>query len=261
MEEENNEKSISPEDQLKSFNHHLSQIGLSSIIDYSFLEFAQFKSREMIKNFKNNLNFLFELVLGNDNDRTFPYATWLEKIKIRKFEIKEDPDEQIKEKYIYVVWLTKPSEKWLERNILSPGDFHLYFLDVVKPKDYESSYSAEGLYRVIDQKRGQTYFLNLNTREDAHQNGMIILLFITPNHIISFHIEKLVLNDDIESQGGISKWVDLENKIIQREVQEFAIFRLPEGNFVLTPEQAIEMERVETLDNIDESNECEMCGG
>lgn len=245
------------EPKVEDFTNFLVGIGLQHKVDYVFLQYAQLKSREMIKQMKENtLNFMFDLAVTDYSDRFFPLATWLEKINTKNFIINDDPDsEQLtQDKNYHILWHTAPSKIFQTREILTPNDFHLYFLDVVKPKNYEENFSAEELYRVIDQKRGQTYFLVINNRRSSHQDGMFIVLFINDKHIIPFHIPKKTLHGTYDENGAFSSWVALDERFEHQVVNEFAIFSLPDGNFVLSKEEALKLEEKEN------ETDCEMCG-
>lgn len=257
VEEINDETNQNDQPKVEDFTNFLMGIGLRNKVDYVFLEYAQIKSREMVKGMSDNtLNFMFNLAVNEFSDRFFPLASWLEKITIKNFVISDDIDSNnlTKDKTYHLLWHTSPSKNFATRDILSPNDFHLYFLDVIKPKNYETAYSAEELYRVIDQKRGQTYFLVLNDRKSSHQDGIFIVLFINTKHIISFHIPKYSMNGTYDENGSFSNWISLDERFDHQVVNEFAIFSLPEGNFVLSKEEALNMESKEN------ETDCEMCG-
>lgn len=239
---------------IRNYSSNLQKIGLNSAIDYTFFRFSQIKSQELFKNSESNkLNFLFNLCVGEYPDRKFPLVTWHEKIPNKQFFINNDPDGEVsKDLNYHVLWITYPSKEFETREILQPTDFHLYFLDVIKPKSIDERFSAEELYKEIDKKRGETYFITLNERTSSHNDGTIVMLFVTDKHIIVFNLPKPVFEGAYEDNGEISIWISQEERFKREIIYEKAIFALPEFGFV-TP--------INELDNSSKNEtDCEMCG-
>jgi len=244
----------------KTFSDFLEFIGLSNPIDYTFLDYSMHKSRENVISFKEDLNFFFHLILKEveDSDHPFPMATWCEKISEEYFDTNTETPDEVKTRKKIVLWTTLPSDKWPTREVLNFNQFHLYFLDVIKPLQH---FSAEELYRVIDQKRGEVYFLTIGSRKNVTGDKTLIILFITSKYIVSFHVPE---HKDFET-GSYSKWVSLTEKFELKYINEFQLFRLPEGNLVMSKEEVEKVKQTEELDTemkletytIDE---CESCG-
>lgn len=219
----------------KVVNDFLRTIGLVQPIDYIFMDYAMTTNRKLISLNKEPLHFLFHVIMGGgEEERPFPYCSFLELASSRHASVSEAGEEEFKTIQRYIIYNFCPSETWDQRTIHSFADFHLYFLDVIKPIVNQS---AEELYQVIDIKRGETFFLMFGNHQ---ANEKIIVLFVTAKQIIAFHIPRPQLNPD--EYGYPCKWISLEIPCVSLPQTEFAIFELPEHNLVLT-EQGLDTKR------------------
>lgn len=232
-----------------SMESFLNEMALQNPIDYLFHNFAIQKSREVIAKANDHLQFLFHLMTTQELEqieRPFPRCCFLEKGVWKKF----SDEKGLEEIPLNVLWTFIPSEEWETRAQLPFTDFHLYFIDVMKPNYH---YSAEELYRIFDSKRGERYFLNSGTRADSEDRKFHIL-FITDKGIIAFHVPELVIDDVVESEKFTSKWTSLSVPNILQYVKEFAYFELP-STYLVSSES--EIEKMEQDDK--ETNECKDC--
>jgi hypothetical protein len=216
----------------------LDHMGLSTPIDYLFQSFAISKSRQMIKTVEDNLTFLFHLIKTEDlkKEIPFPHAAFIERV------YSQSPDELDK----YIIWSTAESENWEKRKPLPFTDFHLYFLDVLKPN---FQYSAEEIYRIFDAKRGESYFLNNGPRNNSTDRKFHVL-FITTKVIVCFQIPECRFNEIKPEEEFICKWVSMSSKTTVRVVGEFAVFELPNFDIVSTPEEKQEMKEFFEADTV-----------
>lgn len=209
--------------QISSF---LKVVGLVQPIDYIFLDYAMNQNRNAISKTETPLHFLFEVVLGSkQGESEFPYSTFLEKVRHKFFDNETD---SFKEEFRYVLYNFCPSDTWQSRVPLSFSDFHIYYLDVLKPVVNQS---AEELYSLFDMKRGETYFLMFG---DRSVHDKLIVLFVRETKIIVFHIPPMLL--DLSEICHICKWVSLEIPVISSQIHEHFVFELPPTNLVLTEE-------------------------
>lgn len=205
------------EQQIQQF---LRVVGLVQPIDYIFLDYAMTRNRKEISNSKQPLHFLFHVVMGAEGEeRAFPYCSFLELCNYK-----------ISNMQRYVIYNLSPSDSWKTRPVAPFTDFHLYFLDVLKPCINQS---AEELYQIIDIKRGETFFLIFGDREKTE---FLSVLFVTAKHIVVFHIYRPVPLDPCFDHPYICKWVDTEIPCVGSPQHEYAIFELPDSNLVLTEE-------------------------
>lgn len=257
----------------------LPQIGLFSSIDLIFLNNAQANSRKMIEGFTNELNFIFPLLLLKMEDRNYPLSSWLEKTELKYFDpdsISSDPDEITKIKSLYIMWVTKASENYKNRIIQSAGDFHLFFVDVIIPHTGDEKFSIEEIYKQFDLHRGESYWLQIGSRKNNHQNGRIYALFIDHEHnnIVVYKIDKYIPEGKVDEIGTISRFVNLEDKLTIQYIEETAIFKMANNSYVYTKEQVEEIKNAidsenfvpgsfeeEKIEVVYEEPECEMCGG
>jgi hypothetical protein len=209
-------------------NQFLRTIGLGQPIDYIFLDYAMSQNRKIISQSKEPLVFMFHVIMGSENDeKPFPYCSFLELVNHKHIAtIGEVAEEDFKSISRYVIYNFCPSETWASRPVSSFSDFHLYFLDVLKPMVNQS---AEELYQIIDVKRGETFFLTFG---DHISYPFISVLFITAKQIVVFHVKKPDLKKDDYSY--ICKWVSCDIPAISVHQHEYGIFELPEKNLVLT---------------------------
>lgn len=221
------EKSQLTEEQLvvareaeKKFNNILNGIGLSTPVDYIFLDFAIQKSRMALKNLDDKLHFLFHTCSKTEmeaGDRLFPNSMFLEKCSYRHFNVEKQQTEDVEE---LIMWVLQPSEQWKTRNILPFTDFHLYFNEVIKPL-YD--YSAEDIYRILDDRKEEFFFISHGSRTSS-ESKRIITLFISKDHIIVFHFDFVDVEKIPKSEKFMSRWISLFHPICLQEIHEYAIF-------------------------------------
>lgn len=212
----------------------LDSIGLQTPIDYIFLDFAVQKSRSSMREVVDQPAFLFHTIRSKESledEKPFPHSVFIEKFSQKGFINSEDGSIKTSEQYI--MWNLVPSTEWEKREILSFGDFHLYFIDVLKPM---FGYSAEELYKIFDQKKGDMFFL---VQGHHSINDKCIILFITKRNIIVFHVPKFEIVDKVENKF-LSKWISMDIPTEIQELHEYAIFELPSQNLVLTTEETNE---------------------
>ena len=220
----------------------LNMVGLSTPIDYVFLEYAQSKSRKLINDNNNVLNFLFSLVIKESQDgRQFPLGNWIEKVPVRHFEISEDPD-VVKEKNVFILWTSAPSENWEKRDILPITDFHLYVLDILKNV---TDMTAEELYTILDIKRGADYFLIFGSRSSSYEKGLMVILSVNKDQILVFHVPKFDFNDTDINTGVRSQWISTTENLLVKQIKEYAVFKMPEGYLVLSEEEVLKRRQEE----------------
>lgn len=217
-------------------------IGLASPLDYCFLNFAQSKSRQNIDNGKEALQFLFHLSSREDleSKRPFPKSMFLEKLRY---------GETTKN----VLYTLIPSPTWNERETHSFGDFHLYFMDHMKPS---TPYSVEEIYKILDEKRGhgEKYFVTSGDRVQS-SDKKIHILFVTAQCILAFVVEEFA--DEPDDEYFSSKWISFTEQAVIRVIHEVDVFEFPDHYLVMTEEEAqnshiTEMETGEP--------ECKECG-
>lgn len=211
-------------------NKFLHTVGLIQPIDYIFMDYAMTQTREKVKKSTEVLHFLFHVIMGSETDvQPFPYCSFLELASHRYVNsVSESSEQDFKTLQRYIIYNFCPSESWKTRPVAPFSDFHLYFLDVLKPM---IQHSAEELYQIIDTKRGETFFLLFG---DHTANDFISVLFVLKDRIIVFHIMRPTLTAD--EYAYFCKWISTEIPTISRPQHEYAIFALPEGNLVLTDE-------------------------
>lgn len=233
MSEESNETKTEVETiEVKKVNHFLQILGLVTPLDYLFLDHAMNMHREAIqKNNKVSLQFLFQLILGrNESDLNFPFSSFLEKVTFRY----ADPESEkltFKETERFIITNFVPSEHWKDLEPRPFSDFHLYYLDILKPITKQS---AEDLYALFDSKRDETFFLVFGDRKD---NEFLVVLFVHKKLLTVFHVPPF--ENKLTDVGHICKWVHTEIPTFQRQLSEYGSFKLPETNLVLT-EQGVE---------------------
>lgn len=222
----------------KKFENVLSMVGLQTPIDYIFLDFALQKSRQNLTTVADSLHFLFHTVSQQDLDtaeRPFPYSIFIEKYNMNQ---EDQFDDKVQHPSHLVMWSLTPSDLWKTRVILPFTDFHLYFQEVVKPL---YGYSAEDLYRLFDQKRGELFFVTHGTRSST-ESKRIITLFVTAKHIVVFHFDAIDVSLIKKEEQFMSKWISLNYPVSLQSVSEYAIFHLPERNLVMTKEEVEQSE-------------------
>lgn len=214
-------------------NQFLKTLGLVQPIDYIFLDYAMSQNRKALASAKEPLIFMFHVIMGSEKDaRPFPYCSFLELVNHRYIPtIGEVAEQDYQTLTRYVIHNFCPSESWNERPVSPFSDFHLYFLDVLKPMVNQS---AEELYQIIDIKRGETFFLTFG---DHVSFPFISVLFVTAKQIVVFHVKKPEISE--ADYSYICKWVSTEIRTVSKNQNEYGIFELPEQNLVLT-EQGVE---------------------
>lgn len=208
-------------------NLFLKAIGLETPLDYLFLDHAMSMHQSAVmKNDKITLQFLFQLMIGKEeNDKNFPYSSFLEKIIFRY----ADPEAEtatFREIPRFIVSHFVPSAQFKEKKIQSFSDFHLYYLDILKPITKQS---AEELYALIDSKKDETFFLVFGNRQE---DPFIVVLFFYQKLITTFHV--LPFESSVKDVGHVCKWIHSEIPTFQRQVFEYGVFQLPDTNLVLT---------------------------
>lgn len=211
----------------KRFDSMLSYMGLQTPIDYIFLDFALQKSRMNLSTVTDSLHFLFHTIKKQDLEhiRPFPYSIFIEKCTYRKF------DEIIQttcDREELIMWSLCPTSKWDSRDVLPFTDFHLYFMDVIKPL---YSYSVEDIYRLLDERKEDLFFVTHGTRT-SHETKRIVTLFVTKDHIVAFHFDPVEVADIPQSEKFLSKWISLDLPISLHTINEFAIFERPKFQIV-----------------------------
>lgn len=225
----------------KKFENVLGMVGLQTPIDYIFLDFALQKSRQNLATVSDSLHFLFHTVSQHDLDhaeRPFPFSIFMEKYKTRVFKETEAETEEEEE---LVMWSLVPSEKYKTRTVLPFTDFHLYFQDIIRPL---YGYSAEDLYRLLDQKKGQLFFVTHGTRSST-ESKRIVTLFVTGKNIIAFHFDPVDVTKTKKEEKFMSKWISLNLPVSLQSLEEYAIFEMPNHNLVMTEDEVKESERME----------------
>jgi hypothetical protein len=238
IQEETKSEAANADEPKKTFSMEsfLKEMGLETPIDYLFHNFAIQKSRDAISKAKENFQFLFHLLTNSELDnepRPFPRCCFLESGEWKMF----DNDKGLTSTPLNVLWTFVPSEEWETREQLPFTDFHLYFIDVIKPNHH---YSAEELYKIFDSKRGERYFLNSGTRADSDDRKYHIL-FITDKGIIVFHVPEIDITTIKEEEKFMSLWTSLKTPNILQYVKEFAYFELPSSYLVTSPSEISKM--------------------
>lgn len=220
----------------KKFEDVLCMVGLQTPIDYIFLDFAIQKSRQNLTAVSDSLHFLFHTVSQHDldhADRPFPFSIFIEKYQTTNLsELDSKQGEEL------VMWSLIPSEQWKNRTVSPFTDFHLYFQDVLRPL---YGYSAEDLYRLFDQKRGQLFFVTHGTRSST-ESKRIVTLFVTAKNIIVFHFDPVDVSEIKKEDKFMSKWVSTSLPISLQSLSEYAIFELPQRNLVMSDGEIKESE-------------------
>lgn len=245
-------------DFLDMISKTLPSIGLFSPIDIVFLEHFQLVSKHMISEFKNELNNIFRVVVDQQEDRQFPFVSWLEKVDNNNFTINEDPDLENGENFSYVLWVTTQSKNWKTRTIESPGDFHLYFLEEIRSPEDVDRFSIKTLYEEFDKRKGEEYFLNIGSRKNTHKNGTIFSLYVSDKQIVVFKIEKFTTTEE----GVISRFVSDKHKLFIKHIEEVAVFSKNETQFVNKTVEFVEEKNEINNHYIEKSDDdfCESCG-
>ena len=244
--EETNENFVLTQENFPKF---LSEVGLETPVDYIFNNYAMIQSRQRIEKGPNdNLIFLFHLVTDSmlKENRTFPRCAFIEKEK------KDDNP-------LYIFWTFSPSVRWETRDIRSFEDFHYYFMTVMRPN---YTYSAEELYKVLNDKRGESYFLNHGSRSNS-EDGNFHILFVTPKSIVAFNVPRVDVNDIPKKEFFYSKWVSLDHPVFLQDCCEFDTFEFPPIEYLDILEKQKQNEKMvsfatEGLDTY-EVDECENC--
>jgi len=251
------------------FKMFLNQLGIGHNLEIIFLDYAIQKSRQHFESAKSDVRFLFHVLapIPEFNITNFPFAIFAEPIEGKQF-TEEGECKEVKQ---VILWTTGFHENSINE-IKTANDFHLYFLDVLKPLGFGT---AEELYRIIDTKRGESYFLQCGQRNTT---GKIIEIWIDNSYIYVFHFDKTDIETD-DKKLFLSKWISVDQKVFLKEVSPKAIFHLPSGNFVLNIQEQQEfgellnslpvemtppMERIQSFATKGletyEYDDCENCG-
>lgn len=220
------EKMVSEE----KVGHFLKNIGLDHPLDFVFLSYATSKSVKAIDAMDpKNLLFLFHLLTSEmiEKNQMFPRAAFAEKL------VKDD-------KKVNIIWTFSPSENFETREKKSFENFHLYFMNILKPS-YQ--YSPEELYKIFRDKKEEMYFLNHGSRDDS-ENKLFHVLFVCPQMIIAFHIPFLDIEEIPSKDLFVSKWVSNTSPVLLQEVFEYDVFEFPSREYFAheeTKEQSIEV--------------------
>ena len=215
-------------------------IGLASPLDYCFLNFAQSKSRMNIQSSDAPLQFLFHLSSKDDleSKKPFPKSIFLEKI--------------VGEENKNVLYTFIPSETWGNKSNKSFGEFHLYFMDHMKPS---TPYSVEEIYKILDERRNkdEKYFVTSGGR-DTSSDQKIHVIFVTSEAILAFCVDRYEADESDEFFS--SKWISLSDKNTIRIVNEVDVFDFPDHYLVMTEDEA----KISSITTMDETtNECKDC--
>lgn len=228
-------------------NEFLTEIGLSTPIDYVFQTFAIQKSRlNVSKMDSENLLFLFHVMKQADlkEDIPFPRCAFLEKI--------DPPEPSLPSKYI--IWAVEESLDWKNRKPLPFTDFHLYFNDVLHPNLH---YSAEELYKVFDARHDETYFINNGPRSGSADKKFHVL-FVTEKVIVALQIPHIAYDLIPSDKLFQCKWVSINEDSTIMPVSETAVFHFPRRNLVFTEEEKkMYNENMELQDSDVECKECQ----
>lgn len=236
----------------ENFPKFLQEVGLETPIDYVFNNYAMIQSRKRIENGPHDqLIFLFHLVTDGmlKEEKTFPRCAFIEKAE------KDDMP-------LNIFWTFSPSSRWETREIRSFEDFHYYFMTVMKPN---FSYSAEQLYQILNEKRGESYFLNHGSRKNS-EDGNFHILFVTPKCIVAFQVPQVDVEGIKKKELFHSKWISLDQPAFMQDCCEFETFEFPPIEYLDILEKQKENEKVvsyatEGLETYDLSEECENCSG
>ena len=221
-EKQETEKMVSEE----KVGHFLKSVGLDHPLDFVFLSYATTKSVKAIDAMDpKNLLFLFHLLTSEmvEKNQLFPRAAFAEKV------IKDD-------KKVNIIWTFSPSETYESRLPKSFENFHLYFMNILKPS-YQ--YSAEELYKIFRDKKEEMYFLNHGSRDDS-ENKLFHVLFVCPKMIIAFHIPFLDIEEIPSKELFMSKWVSNTSPVLLQEVFEHDVFEFP-GEEYFSPNEKTEV--------------------
>jgi hypothetical protein len=230
------------EDQPFPLNEFLTEIGLSTPIDFVFQTFAIQKSRlNVSKMSSEDLLFLFHVMKNEDLkvEIPFPRCAFLEKV------LPDDPSLPVK----HIIWAIEESSTWKTRVPLSFTEFHLYFNDVLHPN---LGYSAEELYKVFDARHDETYFINNGPRKNSIDKKFHVL-FVTEKVIVAIQVPEVKYDEIPEKEMIQCKWVSLKENTLVKAVHESAVFLFPKKNLVFTEE-----EKKEYAENMEEG-ECKDC--
>ena len=252
----NKEEQATPlEEQEKKFNQLLNVIGLQTPLDYIFLDFAQQKSRLALQAISDSPHFLFHTVSNQEiqnAERPFPHCIFIEKKIYKKFdEVVQSTIDETEG----ILWSLSPSEKWNSRDVLPFTDFHLYFMDVLKPL---YNYSAEDLYKLLDEKKKELFFVTHGNRTSS-ESKRIVTLFCTEKHIVAFHIDDVDLSIIPKEEKFMSKWISSELPLSIHSVQEFALFERPSFQLVSSEEKNQEPTKIQFSTPGLETYEDDMC--
>ena len=226
------------QEQEEKFNRLLNAIGLQTPIDYIFLDFALQKSRLNLEKITDTPHFLFHTISKTDiqnKDRPFPHCLFIEKKSYKKFDVNAQTTLDAEHG---IIWSLTPSDFWETRDILPFTDFHLYFMDVLKPL---YNYSAEELYRLFDEKQNETFFVSHGNRSSTEQRR-IVTLFCTPKHIVVFHFDDIDISDVSENEKFFSKWISADLSLSLHSLTEFALFHRPSVQLVPKTETVTNIE-------------------
>jgi hypothetical protein len=233
----------------ETFPKFLEQVGLQTPVDYVFLNYAMIQScRKIATATTGQLLFLFHLVTNEmlESEKVFPRCAFIERM--------ERDEEKVN-----VIWTFSPSSEWTTRGLRNFDDFHAYFMNVMKSNYH---YSPEELYKVLNEKRGESYFLNHGTRKDS-SDGQYHILFVSPNCIVTFHVPQIHIEDVAEKQYFKSKWVSLEEKCLLQDCFEFDVFEFPPVEYLDILEKQKQNSKVSFatpgLDMVGEDDVCETC--
>jgi hypothetical protein len=235
------DQAISLEKQEKKFNQLLNVIGLQTPLDYIFLDFAQQKSRLALQAISDTPHFLFHTVSNQEiekAERPFPHCIFIEKKVYKKFDQEVQTTVEVTEG---ILWSLSPSDKWNTRDVLPFTDFHLYFMDVLKPL---YGYSAEDLYKLLDEKKNELFFVTHGNRTSS-ESKRIVTLFCTEKNIIVFHIDDVDLTIVGDDEKFMSKWIASDLLLSIHTVQEFALFERPTFQLVSTEEKRPEPTKIQ----------------
>lgn len=255
-------ENLSNEEKTKIRKEALMSVGIQSSLCLLFLEDCMTISQKRFESFNQELNNIFPLIIFNDEDgHEFPFQSWIEPIKTPVFnnDIPNDPDEDVKSERAYVMWCTRKSEKWNLRERKTLREFFTYFNEILKPCQGNPLFSIEELFKWIDQKKGQQYFLFFNSRLSGTYNATIIMLYVGKKNIVSFHLPVY----DGKGEKLMSYFVSPTQPIYIKSVEEFDSWELPDDYLALSKEEAERREKEDYVPDSyyppDEGNSCEMC--
>lgn len=245
---------------ISNYDRMLKAIGLSTGFDLLLFDVAKMESRQRIQTLNANysLHLLFQMETEETllhNPKVAPNAVFIEQkrnlIKTIKGEVEDVQGEDF-----FVVWFLKMGSSF-EKPMLSFNEFHKYAtLNVKSAKNL----SLEKLYKTIEKRRGEIYFLTNGAREDFGNEEKLIVIFVTPFNLIVYELPTVDWNESVET--FVSQWVHPNAPIRVCEIQEVGIYEFPTYQIVQLDDSEEKKEQNFSTPGLDTyvMEECEGCG-